>query len=189
VINYEKIHSKSATHYPPVKAALYVDRIPLAFWDRTMGKVVIDMSMSLDGFVTGPGHGPRFPLGEHGARRLFDGYFRGQSSFEGQFSLPAWPTGNSEFIFVSEGIRAGVARARALAGDKRIAIGGASIAQQALQAGLVDEIYLHIAPIILGMGKRLFDQVGPRSIQLKHLDALDTSDAQHIRYEVVRNES
>ena len=47
-----------------------------------MGKVVIDMSMSLDGFVTGPGDGPRFPLGERGARRLFDWYFSGQDSFE-----------------------------------------------------------------------------------------------------------
>jgi dihydrofolate reductase len=205
-----------------------------------MGKVVIDMSMSLDGFVAGPGDGPRFPLGERGARRLFDWYFSGQDSLEGTVFRPnaanrpvlaeifanvgamltgrrtfditngwggthpvnaipvvilthnppaIWLKGKSEFVFVSEGIRAAVARARTLAGNKRVAIGGASVAQQALQAGLVDEIYLHIAPIILGTGKRLFDQVGPRSIQLKHLDTLDTSDAQHMRYEVVRNES
>ena len=53
-----------------------------------MGKVVIDMSMSLDGFVTGPGDGPRFPLGERGARRLFDLYFSGQHSFEGTVFTP-----------------------------------------------------------------------------------------------------
>ena len=205
-----------------------------------MGKVVIDMSISLDGFVTGPGDGPRFPLGERGARRLFDWYFSGQDSFEETVFTPnaanrpvlaeifanvgamltgrrtfdivngwggthpvnaipvvilthhlpaAWPRGKSEFVFVNEGIRAGVAQARALAGDKRVSIGGASVAQQALQAGLVDEIYLHIAPIILGAGKRLFEQIAPRSIQLRHLDTLDTPDAQHMRYEVVRNES
>jgi dihydrofolate reductase len=205
-----------------------------------MGKVVIDMSMSLDGFITGPGDGPRFPLGERGARRLFDWYFSGTEPFEGTVFRPdpvnrpvlaeifanvgamltgrltfditngwggshpvnaipvvvlthnppsAFPQGKSEFVFVSDGIRSGVARAKALAGDKRVAIGGASVAQQALQAGLVDEIYLHIAPIVLGVGKRLFEQVGSRSIQLNHLDTLDTNDAQHVRYEVVRNES
>jgi dihydrofolate reductase len=204
-----------------------------------MGKVVIDMSMSLDGFVTGPGDGPRFPLGERGARRLFDWYFSGQESLEGSIFTPSaanwpvlaetfanvgamltgrrtfdtingwggthpvrgipvvilthnppatWPKGKSEFFFVREGIRSGVARAKALAGDKRVAIGGASVAQQALHASLVDEIYLHIAPIVLGTGKRLFEQVGPHSIQLKHLDTLDTADAQHVRYEVLRSE-
>ncbi|MGA2250953.1 dihydrofolate reductase family protein [Terracidiphilus sp.] len=58
---------------------------------------------------------------------------------------------------------------------------GASVAWQALQAGLVDEMYLHIAPIILGSFKRLFDQARPRPIHLKHLETLDTADAQHMR--------
>ncbi len=204
-----------------------------------MAKVVIDMSMSLDGFVTGPGDGPRFPLGERGARRLFDWYFSGQEPFQSSIFRPdaanrpvlaeifsnvgamltgrrtfditnGWggthpvnaipvvilthtppavcPQGKSEFLFISEGIRVAVARAKALAGEKRVAIGGASVAQQALQAGLVDEIYLHIAPIILGTGKRLFDLIGPRAIQLRHLDTLDTPDTQHVRYEVLRSE-
>ena len=100
-----------------------------------------------------------------------------------------YPKGKSEFVFVSEGIRAAVTRARTLAKYKCVAIGGAGVAQQALQAGLVDEIYLHIAPIILDIGKRLFDQAGPRPIQLKHIHTLDTLDAQRMSYEVVRSES
>jgi dihydrofolate reductase len=70
-----------------------------------------------------------------------------------------------------------------------VASGGASVERQALQAGLVDEIYPHIAPIVLGIDKRLFEELRARAIQLKHLDTLDTSDAQNMRYEVVHNES
>jgi dihydrofolate reductase len=78
---------------------------------------------------------------------------------------------DGDFTFVKEGIEAAHAQAKAKASGKNIWIfGGASTAQQYMQAGLVDEIYIGLVPTILGDGKRLFEKVGKR-IGLKLLDA------------------
>jgi dihydrofolate reductase len=80
--------------------------------------------------------------------------------------------GRTPFTFVTGGIEDALEQARAAAGDKDVAVaGGASIAQQCLRAGLLDELQLHVAPLLLGSGVRLFedhvaDQVAPRATRV-----------------------
>ena len=103
-----------------------------------MTKVVIDMSMSLDGFVAGPDDGRADPLGRHGGMHLFgrrtyeiaDGW-RGRHPVEGMpvFVLthdppPDFPHGPSNLTFVTDGIESAIDQARAVAGDKDIKLGG-----------------------------------------------------------------
>jgi dihydrofolate reductase len=63
----------------------------------------------------------------------------------------------------------------------------ASAAQQALRAGLVDELYLHISPILLGDGVRLFEHLGEQPIRLRKIASLDAGDVSHQRFEVLRH--
>jgi dihydrofolate reductase len=95
------------------------------------------------------------------------------------------PNGDSKITFVTSGIEEAVEQAKAAAGDKDVGIGGASVAQQALRAGLVDEIYLHVAPYILGNGVRLFDHLGDDSIKLEQVSTLEGPMATHLRYRVL----
>ncbi len=72
--------------------------------------------------------------------------------------------GGTSFTFVTDGIEAALEQARAAAGDKDVAIGGgASVIQQALKAGQLDELRLHVAPILLGGGTRLFERARDRA--------------------------
>jgi dihydrofolate reductase len=94
--------------------------------------------------------------------------------------------GETTFTFASDGITAAVAQAAATAGDKKVHImGGASVIQQALNAGLVDQLRLHVAPVLLGDGTPLFAHLdGP--IRLEHMEAAATRFAHHLRYRVVK---
>src|SRR5215218_4040984 len=75
---------------------------------------------------------------------------------------PVEKQGGTTFVFVTDGIESALEQAREAAGDEDVAIGGgASVAQQYLRAGLVDEVRLHIAPVFLGGGVRLFDGIPP----------------------------
>ena len=67
-----------------------------------------------------------------------------------------------EFTYVTEGVEAAIAQASAVAGEKDIALMGAIVPQQALRAGLIDEFFIHLIPVLLGEGKRLFDHLGGR---------------------------
>lgn len=96
------------------------------------------------------------------------------------------PKGRSRLVFVTEGVERAVAEARGLAEGKEVAIGGASVAQQAIRAGLVDEVRLHVAPIVLGDGVRLFAGIGERAVRLRLVSSLQAEDAVHLRYEVLR---
>jgi dihydrofolate reductase len=90
--------------------------------------------------------------------------------------------GATTFTFV-DGVDAAVAQARAAAGAKDVHLmGGAAVAQQALRAGLVDEVQLHVASVLLGDGLRLFDGVG--GIELEPLRISETPGATHLRYRV-----
>jgi dihydrofolate reductase len=89
--------------------------------------------------------------------------------------------GGTTFLFESGGIVAALERASALAGAGTVAIaGGASTANQYLAAGLVDELHLHIAPLVLGGGARLFEGVGPRD--LVPAQVIGSRDVTHVRY-------
>jgi dihydrofolate reductase len=93
--------------------------------------------------------------------------------------------GETTFTFVTGGIESAIAQAQAAAGDKKVHImGGASVIQQALNAGLVDSLHLHVAPIVLGAGTRLFDNL-TRPIALERTEVVESEFATHLRFRVV----
>ncbi|WP_209307775.1 dihydrofolate reductase family protein [Geodermatophilus sp. DF01_2] len=88
------------------------------------------------------------------------------------------------YTFVTGGIEAALDQARAAAGDGVVAVtGGANLAQQYLQAGLADEISLHLAPILLGSGTRLFDDLSEVT-DLEPIEVLPGRGAVHLRYRI-----
>jgi dihydrofolate reductase len=92
--------------------------------------------------------------------------------------------GQTTFTFVTEGISSALERARAAAGGMDVAIsGGASVVQQYLAAGLIDELYLHVVPIILGAGERLFENVGDPV--LEPVKVVASPAVTHVKYRVV----
>jgi dihydrofolate reductase len=201
-------------------------------------KVVIEMSMSLDGFVAGPDDGNAFPGGRDGIGHVFGWLGSGTEKVHGMRPAPGanrdevermfaesgafifgrrtyditggWggshpltgvplfiltheppapetvPKGHSKIVFVTDGIESAVGQAKAAAGGKDVVLSGASPCQQALEAGVADEVVIHLAPSLIGSGVRLFEGFeGP--IALEKLSATDGPLATHIRYRVVRN--
>jgi dihydrofolate reductase len=187
-----------------------------------MGNVVIDMSMSLDGYIAAPNDNPEQGLGEDGMR-LHNWAFDDPSVFERVYgnliaetgavimgrrsydnSIEAWggtgPLGEVPcfvvtheppsdagpiFTFVTDGIESALAKAEKAAGGKRIGLMGAEIDQQFLAAGLVDEIRIHVIDVLLGGGRRLFDQL-PRRVELERTGLDETGGVTHLEYRVVR---
>ncbi len=207
-----------------------------------MGSVMLDITMSLDGFVTAPDDRPGRGLGVDGevlhywvfggpwkyedyerdgeglkpdavqldpadravldegahagaivvGRRMYD--MTDGWGGRNPFGVPCLvvthrvedqPDPSAGFVFV-DGVEAAIERARELAGGKPIGLGGgASVARQALRAGLVDEIQIHIAPVILGEGRTLFGVLGER-VRLERTRVLDSPYATHLRYRVLR---
>ena len=93
---------------------------------------------------------------------------------------------DTTFHFVTDGIGAALERARAVAGDKDVYIGGgADVINQYLAAGLVDELELHVAPLLLGGGARLFDGVGS-NLKLEEIRAIEGPGVAHLKYRVVK---
>jgi len=97
------------------------------------------------------------------------------------------PTENAgEFAYVTEGVEAAIALARPAAGDKDVAVMGAIVPQQAIRAGLVDEFMIHLIPVLLGEGKRLFDHLGGR-VDLERTQVVEAPEGvTHLRFRVVR---
>lgn len=96
-------------------------------------------------------------------------------------SLPM--QGGTTYHFVTDGIEAALARAREAAGDADVAIaGGAATINQYLSAGLIDELRLHVAPMLLGAGERLFDGVG--DLNLERLATSGSALVTHLTYRV-----
>jgi len=203
-------------------------------------KVVIDMSVSLDGFVAGPDDGKAHPLGRNGGEHVFDWYFSGNEEYRHPLFRPApgankeevermfaesgayifgrrtyeiangwdgrhpvngapvfvlthhppadYPRGPSNLTFVTDGIESAIRQARAVAGAKDIKLSGASPGQQALAAGLCDEILIHLAPYLLGSGVRLFTAL-PAGIRLEKLSVSDGPFATHLRYRVRKDQN
>jgi dihydrofolate reductase len=98
---------------------------------------------------------------------------------------PLTMQGGTTFTFVTHGIESALAQAREAAGDADIAIaGGAQTVNQYLSAGLIDELRLHVVPVVLGACERLFDGVG--ELNLERLDVSGTDLVTHLSYRVVR---
>jgi dihydrofolate reductase len=193
-----------------------------------MTKVVFDISMSLDGFMTASGKRPDEPMGE-GGQRLVEWAFgedgRGREILSRSVgsagaviagrrtydtSLPWWgadgPTGAARlpvfvvthrepeetpedgvYVFVTAGIERALEEAKSAAGDKTVCVmGGADVARQYLRAGLVDEISIHLVPVLFGSGMRMFDETDHEHIRLDAIGVEPTPSATHMRFRVLK---
>ncbi len=98
---------------------------------------------------------------------------------------PLTMEGGTMFTFVTDGIESALEQARAAAGDRNVSIaGGASTVNQFLAAGLLDELQLHIAPVVLGSGERLLENAG--NPKLEQVEAIGSPAVTHVKYRVVR---
>ena len=95
------------------------------------------------------------------------------------------PQADENFVFVTEGIEAAVAKAKEIAGDKDVAVNGGQMARQALEAGLIDEVGVDLVPVLLGSGTRLFAEDGPESVEFEGpIRIVEGIGVTHLRYRV-----
>jgi len=88
---------------------------------------------------------------------------------------------------VTDGLEAALELAGAAAGDKNVGIwGGANVIRQYLKARLLDEMQIHLVPILIGDGTRLFEDLDPEGIELRRTSTIETPGATHFRFEVVK---
>jgi dihydrofolate reductase len=180
-----------------------------------MGKLLYSAAMSLDGFIAGPrgdmswltgylGPDPTVDevAGQVGALLVGSRTFRGDDPYKGtaeegkpfggawagpQFVLThhAPDTPVPDVTFVGD-LDSGVAAAKAAAGEKYVNVLGASVARQCLDAGMLDEILVSIAPVLLGDGVRLFDRPGGTKVRLERLSLTGAPQATDLWLRVVR---
>ena len=96
-----------------------------------------------------------------------------------------WTNEGSPFVFVTDGIESAIRKAKVAAGDKDVEVGTASTFQQALNAGLLEEIHIDLVPIMLGDGIRLFDHLQIEPTDLEIIRVVPAPDVTHLRYRVV----
>lgn len=201
-----------------------------------MSSTVLYMSMSLDGFITGPNEGPDNALGDGGDRlhewvfpgaeggdfdaavarlrgvnrEMFDEFMStgavvaGRGTFEpaggwggdhhdgvpiyilSRNPAPDWTAGWPNVHYVGD-LAAAIRDAKAAAGDKNVLVHGSTIAGLAITDGLLDEIQIHVVPILFGEGRRLFEHLG---IELRELERIRVLEGEggvtHLRYRVTR---
>jgi dihydrofolate reductase len=97
-----------------------------------------------------------------------------------------WVYEGSPYTFVTDGVESAVEQAKTVAGDKGVAVGAASIAQQCIRAGLLDEVTVNLVPVLLGDGVRLFEHLGPAPIELQSTGAIEGSGVTHLSFRVVK---
>lgn len=180
-----------------------------------MAKLIYSATMSLDGFIAGPGGdmswltefiGPNPAadelVGRIGAILAGNRSFRGDDPHRGdpdregkafgggwegpQFVLthhpPAEPVPGVEFV---GDLDSAVAAAKAAAGERDVNIIGADVARQCLAAGMLDEIAVFVAPVLLGDGVRLFDHPGGATVKLERLNLAGAPLATCVRLRVI----
>jgi dihydrofolate reductase len=174
-----------------------------------MAKVIVHTTMTLDGFMTRPNdeidwafkYAPDEMIGEIvteiGAVVMGNrGYISEDSlPYGGQAKVPQFVVthkprdpltiGGLTFTFVDSVERA-IMLAKAAAGQKSVTLLGASIDQQALNAGLVDEIMIHLAPVLIGEGIRLFDNLKAKDIELERTELVATGGITSLRFRVIK---
>ncbi|MDX1992333.1 MAG: dihydrofolate reductase family protein [bacterium] len=100
------------------------------------------------------------------------------------------PQGSTTFTFVLDGVESAVRQAKKAAGDKNVYLmGGANVAQQCLNAGLLDEITLHVVPVLLGQGVRLFDNLEHDTIELEQTKVVQAPGVTHLGFRFIRSQS
>ncbi|MGV9772310.1 dihydrofolate reductase family protein [Streptosporangium sp. NPDC003464] len=102
-------------------------------------------------------------------------------------SVPdGWPREDAPFTFVGDGIESALAQARAVAGEKMVGVATATLTQQYLNAGLLDEIWVNLVPVLLGRGIRFFDNLAGAPIELEGPTVVEGSGVTHLCYRVRR---
>jgi dihydrofolate reductase len=96
------------------------------------------------------------------------------------------PEGESSYTFVPDGVASAIEQAKAAAGDKYVSLLGASVPQQCLRAGLLDEIQIHLVPTLLGSGVRLFEHLGNGRIELETVGVVECPGVTHLRFRVAK---
>jgi dihydrofolate reductase len=96
------------------------------------------------------------------------------------------PAGDPPYTFVTDGVEAAVELAQAAAGRKNVHLMGARIVQQAIRAGLLDELVISLVPLVLGRGVRLLEGLGPNDLKLDLARVVDAPDVTHLTYRVTR---
>jgi dihydrofolate reductase len=95
--------------------------------------------------------------------------------------------GGTTFTFVTDGVESALEQARAAAGEKDVLVsGGANTLGQFVEAGLLDELQIHLAPVLLGEGVRLFEGIDPENVELERTRVIDSPRVTHLRYRVVK---
>ena len=97
-----------------------------------------------------------------------------------------WVYPRSPFKFVTDGLQSALEQAKALAGDKDVGVVGASLVQQCLRAGVLDEIHLDLVPVLLGDGVRLLDHPGTEPIELESTRVIEGVGVTHLTFRVVK---
>jgi dihydrofolate reductase len=95
-----------------------------------------------------------------------------------------WAYEGSPFQFVTDGVERAVEKARAAAGERDVAVGAASIAQQCIRAGILDEVHVDLVPVLLGDGVRLFEHLGAGPIELESTRVLEGAGVTHLTFRV-----
>lgn len=102
-------------------------------------------------------------------------------------SVPeGWPRVDAPFTIVTDGVESAVAQAREVAGDRTVGVAGPSIAQQCLNAGLLDELRIELAPVLLGEGIRFFDNLTDPPVMLENPTVIEGDRVTHLIYRVRR---
>jgi dihydrofolate reductase len=181
-----------------------------------VGKVLWHITMSLDGFIAGPDDAMDWmpESGERNAlvdeviettgallvgRRTYEVEDRDRGGFyggawigpyfvlthEAPTDVPEWVTGT----FIDESIDRAIARAKEAAGPKNVVVLGANVARQCLDQGLLDEIVVHLAPVLLGDGVRLFESPGSERVDLERSSLEQSGQMTDLRFRLVKNSS
>jgi dihydrofolate reductase len=193
-----------------------------------MSTSVLYMSMSLDGFITGPDDDADHGLGVNGerlhdwlgdpetdpprgfrppgpSREIFDEVMAtgavvvGRRTFDyaghwggDHHGVPIFvptrgtpPAPDSELVnYVTDGVESAMRQAKEAAGDANVLVHGADLAQSCLRAGVLDEMEIHLVPVLLGEGRRLFEHLGADHIELELTRVVDAPGVTHLRYRV-----
>lgn len=210
-----------------------------------MGNTVLNMSVSLDGYVSGENDCKEYPLGDGGEvlhhwmlqgdttikdtidpkyhgffnttgenTKVVSGFFSeigamvfGRRTYDlvdgwgGSYpvrDVPVFvvshtppanpPKGNTRIEFVNN-LENAIEQAREASGERSVGIAGGKIADSAIRSGVVDEIYLHIVPVLLGGGIKLFDLIGPVPVPLEQSKVVNGSGVLHVRYQVRKSDA
>jgi dihydrofolate reductase len=203
-----------------------------------LGKVITELSVSLDGFVAGPNDSPENGLGD-GGERLFAWYSGGDTALplpgtdmvfhvprasadllreewsnpgamvagRRMFDIahawggrppgggpcfivthsppPEWAKQGSPFTFVTDGVDSAIRQARQAAGDRNVSVSSASIMQQCLKLGLLDELHIDLVPVLLGSGVRLFGDLDA-PVALERTRVVESHGVTHLWFHVLK---